>query len=136
MQALSSRQAGLKQVKKYLGSLASLPGGVSPSLSPTFLSSRKRSANSCSLSGLPPPPQDIDSNLGYQVPEFPPPILHSHWVGPCHLRVSLKIPIPTLEETALRAGLMYGEVFPENFSRWQVPNEGRGQHGRAVFRMD
>lgn len=35
--------------------------------------------NAAYFPGLPlhPPPQDTDSNLGYQVPEFPPPAPHS-----------------------------------------------------------
>lgn len=72
---LSSQQRGLKQVKKHLQSLRSLLGaeGVCPSLSPTFRSSRKRSAKSCSVPGF-PLPHDIDSNPGYQVHEFP----HQH----------------------------------------------------------
>lgn len=26
--------------------------------------------------------------------------------------------------------------FPENFPTWSMPNEGRGQHGTAIFKMD
>lgn len=94
---MSPQQPGFKQVKKVPRASVFSPGGVSSSLSPTFLSSRKRSAKSCSLFRL-PLPQDIDSNLGYQVPEFPPQYyVPLSWALP--FESFLKTQIFTLEET-------------------------------------